>query len=99
MAIDPNFKWALDNCSSYSGNYTEAITYLDKALAIDPKFEDALYNKALAQRLLEHTEVVTNHSPTIKAPTQQTLPNDNHAYIIKAMTFLAGIITHKLYHI
>jgi tetratricopeptide (TPR) repeat protein len=28
-----------------SGNYTGAIRYLDKALAIDPKFEDALNGK------------------------------------------------------
>ena len=27
------------------GKYKEAVTYLDKALAIDPKYEDALYYK------------------------------------------------------
>lgn len=30
------------------GNYTGAITYLDKALAIDPKYESALYDKGRA---------------------------------------------------
>ena len=30
------------------GNYTQAIPYLDRALAIDPKYDYALYNKAVA---------------------------------------------------
>ena len=29
------------------GNYTEAIEYFDKALAIDPHYELALYNKGV----------------------------------------------------
>ena len=39
LAIDPNYKEALNNkgnALSSQGNYTQAITYYDKALAIDP---------------------------------------------------------------
>jgi tetratricopeptide (TPR) repeat protein len=35
-----------------SGNYTGAIQYFDKALAIDPKDETALYNKSNSFRHL-----------------------------------------------
>jgi tetratricopeptide (TPR) repeat protein len=84
LAINPIFEWALNGKGRVLinlGNYTGAITYLDKALAIDPKFEYALSNKALAQRLLEHPEV--NHATTIKAPTnvsaQQMLPDIKYA--------------------
>jgi len=43
-----NNKYALYNKGDAllgGGNYTQAIQYLDKALAIDPKFEFALYDK------------------------------------------------------
>ena len=35
---------ALDNL----GNYSEAIQYYDKVLAINPKYTNALYNKGVA---------------------------------------------------
>ncbi|MGC2573354.1 MAG: tetratricopeptide repeat protein [Candidatus Nitrosopolaris sp.] len=39
------------------GNDTGALTYLDKALAIDPKDEDALYEKGVVlDHLGNHTE-------------------------------------------
>jgi tetratricopeptide (TPR) repeat protein len=37
------------------GNYTGAITYLDKALAIDPNYKLALNNKAWALKQLHHS--------------------------------------------
>ncbi|MGC2570991.1 MAG: tetratricopeptide repeat protein [Candidatus Nitrosopolaris sp.] len=36
------------NASLGRGNYTEAITYFDKALKIDPKYKDALHDKGEA---------------------------------------------------
>lgn len=51
LAIDPNFKEALDNkgaALSDLANYNEAIPYFNKALAIDPNFDAALYNKGTA---------------------------------------------------
>ena len=32
----------------YSGDYNGSISFYDKALAIDPVYEDALFNKGLA---------------------------------------------------
>ena len=45
MAIDPNYKVALNNKGSALLNqddYDQAITYFDKALAIDPNDKQAL---------------------------------------------------------
>ena len=47
--ILPNNKYSFYNKGdtlNTMGNYTQAIQYFDKALAIDPKFEDALYDKS-----------------------------------------------------
>jgi len=48
--MDPNNLYALDN-KSYAlynlGNYDGVIAYYDKALTIDPLFEDALVYKAI----------------------------------------------------
>lgn len=44
IAIDPNYKWALNNkgWALYNlGNYTGAIKFYDRALVIDPKLEVA----------------------------------------------------------
>jgi tetratricopeptide (TPR) repeat protein len=38
------------------GKYNEAIEYYDKALQIDPKHADALYNKGLALNKLQGTK-------------------------------------------
>jgi tetratricopeptide (TPR) repeat protein len=50
-------KYSLDdkgNALNNLGNYTAAIAYLDKALAIDPKFQDALNDKGWALNGLGH---------------------------------------------
>ena len=51
MAINASDENAL-NDRGYAlnglGRYKEAITYLDKALAIDPKYKWPFYNKAYA---------------------------------------------------
>jgi tetratricopeptide (TPR) repeat protein len=46
-----NIGWALIKL----GNYTGAITYLDKALKIDPNYKLALNNKAWALNQLHHS--------------------------------------------
>jgi tetratricopeptide (TPR) repeat protein len=45
-----------------SGNYTGAIKYLDKALAIDPNYKLALNNKAWALKQLI-PQAATNRNP------------------------------------
>ena len=48
LAIDPNYKLALDNKGAALinlGNHTQAIQYFDKALAIDPNYKIALNAK------------------------------------------------------
>lgn len=47
------------NSFSNLGRYNEAITYYDKALAIDPKQAEALYNKgAMLGNLGKHEEAI-----------------------------------------
>ena len=42
------------------GNYTDAITYFDKALAIEPNYAIALDNKGVAHNALEkYDEAIT----------------------------------------
>jgi Flp pilus assembly protein TadD len=51
LAIDPKYTDALTgkgNVLLYSGNYTRAIQYYDKALAIDPNNTAALNGKGFA---------------------------------------------------
>jgi tetratricopeptide (TPR) repeat protein len=55
LDIDPKFEDALyykGDVLFHIGNYTEALTYLDKALAIDPNDKDALDDKVLVLQLL-----------------------------------------------
>ena len=50
-----NYKYVLYNKGDDllgRGNYTQAIPFLDKAIAIDPKFEDALFDKGDALNYL-----------------------------------------------
>ena len=50
LAIDPNYKEALDNkgITLYGlDNYTQALQYFNKALAIDPNYKDAFNNKQI----------------------------------------------------
>jgi tetratricopeptide (TPR) repeat protein len=73
-----NKKYALyekGNALNNLGNYTEAIPYLDKALDIDPDFEDALNDKGWA------LEDLGNYTGAIKYLNKALgiAPNDKYA--------------------
>lgn len=62
MTVNPKHKNALYNKGlvlDEVGNNTGALTYLDKALAIDSKDEDALYQKGVfLDKLGNHTGAI-----------------------------------------
>lgn len=72
-----NKKYALNekgNTLNNVGNYTGAITYYDKSLAIDPKFEDALNLKGGALRGLgNYTGAIEYYDKTLVID-----PNDTY---------------------
>ena len=52
----PHAAYNIGNALAQAGEYDAAIAAYDQALAEDPEFEDALYNRALVEQLKEQQE-------------------------------------------
>lgn len=73
---DPNFYQAYNVrgiALCYSGNFTEGMTNIDKALAINPGFSSSRFNKALAYELYGHYDTaLVWYNKTLEVDKQST---------------------------
>jgi tetratricopeptide (TPR) repeat protein len=68
------------------GNYAEAITSYDKALAVDPNYKGALYSKGLAlKKQGNYAEAITYYDKALAVDPNYKLALDNKRIAISKM--------------
>lgn len=76
-------RYNLGNALAHQGDFARAIDAYDQVLAADPGHEDAAFNKALLERLLQQQEAADQNNderqqPRDGEPDQSTQSQDNH---------------------
>ncbi|MGC1932213.1 MAG: tetratricopeptide repeat protein, partial [Candidatus Nitrosopolaris sp.] len=94
----PNNKYALYNKGDALinlGNYTQAIQYLDKALAIDPKFEDALFDKGDALNYLgNYTQAIQYLDKALAIDPNDKLALNDRGWALNGLGNHTGSMTY-----
>jgi Tetratricopeptide repeat len=83
---DPISKYNLGNALAFQGKYQEAINAYDGAIKQRPDFKDAIYNRDLVKKLLEHQKhqqqqnnnTKENHQNQQSKQKQQNNQNDSN---------------------